>query len=790
MKLLPNTVTIAVRRQLLLITVTIIAVMSSSWFYLITTEIIHSEQQRLSSHAKLLATAIRPALLFHDKGMATRLVSSVMDDQNGFIAIAVRDNHGVVVSQGRTTMHWPKNIAQMDGNATFNHDIFFAFAPVMMQQQQIGTICLASKSALYCDALTTAKYATLLAIILAILLTLLLAYPLHARVTKPLSRLATILRRHTIDLDGSKRSDHLQQDIDDISMLQRGLSSAAPSEIQLLVATAQRQMSQLSLQWKAIDQQQRSLQLLNSHLEQEVLSRTKDYRQAKEKAESLAESRIRFLATMSHEIRTPMNAIIGLVKLTLHEQQQLSATGIDHLNTVMQASQQMQTIIDEILDFSKIDANAMRIFPHPFSLQEMVENIDSMFRPIAEGKGLSFHIQQPDNATPLLGDSTRIQQILRNLINNAVKFTDHGSIAITLELTEDNADQLQLQATISDSGIGIHKKDQQRLFDPFTQADSSDQRKFGGTGLGLTISYQLAQIMGGSLSFDSEHGKGTVFRLQLPLAWSSEAVEQQQVRNLTQQELAPLQGRLLLLVEDEPINRKLMLALLNRVGIRCEIAENGQQAVDIAPQHPFDAIVMDMQMPIMGGVEAAKVLRQIPGCADVPIIAATANVMPDDQQACFDAGMNDLITKPIDEQLLYIKLLRWITGTVPSVQILAPDQAETPLRYDASVMLARLGGDRALQQEVLRDFLAQHQQSGSRLQAMVQQGQRDEAQRLAHNLAGLAGTLAAESLVSPSRQLMELLKQPDGDATMVLHQCCYQLQQLLDDIAASLNKEG
>ncbi|MDX8413911.1 MAG: ATP-binding protein [Mariprofundales bacterium] len=788
MNLLPSTITIAVRRQLLLITVVIIAVISSSWFYLIKTEIIHSEQQRLSAHANLLATAIRPALLFHDRKMATALVSSVMQDENGFVTITVRDNRSEIVSQG-SNMRWPNDIAQMDGNACFRHDLFLAFAPVMMQQQQIGTIYLASRSALYRNALTAAQYATLLALLFAITLTLLLAYPLHARVTNPLSQLATIMRRCSIDRDGKKRDDHLQQGIDDISLLQDDLPSSSPSEVQLLVATTHRQMSQLSLQWRAIDQQQRALQLLNSHLEQEVEIRTDAYRQAKEKAESLADARIRFLATMSHEIRTPMNAIIGLVQLSLHDAQ-LSATVRDHLNTVVQASQQMQRTIDEILDFSKIDADAMRILPHPFSLQKMVANMDAMFRTSAEGKGLSFHIQHPNNRISLLGDSTRIQQILRNLINNAIKFTDHGTIRIVIEVSEEDSNRVQLHATITDTGIGIHKKDQQRLFDPFTQADGSDQRKFGGTGLGLTISRHLAQLMGGSLSFDSEQGRGTVFRLHLPLAWSDEAIEQQFIRKLTQQELAPLQGRLLLLVEDEPINRKLMLALLDRVGIRCKIAENGQQAVDIASQYAFDAMIMDMQMPIMDGVEATQKIRQIPACADTPIIAATANVMAVDQQHCFDAGMNDLMTKPIDEQLLYIKLLRWITGDAPSVQPPEHEQTEKPLRYDASIMLARLGGDRTLQHEVLRDFLAQHQQSGSQLQAMVQQGQWDQAQRLAHNLAGLAGTLAAENLVAPARQLMEALKQTDSDVTVLLHQCCYQLQQLLDDVAASLNKEA
>jgi len=385
MNLLRNTLTIAVRRQLLLITVTIIAVMASSWFYLIKNEIMYSEQQHIRSHAKLLATAIRPALLFNDHTMANQLVASVMRDQEAFVAIAVHHNHTGFISQGRN-IRWPTDITHMKDNATFRHDLFFAFAPIIMQQQQIGTIYLASESALYHDAINSAQYAILMAIAIAIVLTLLLAYPLHARVTKPLSRLAAVLRRHTIDLNGTNRTTHLQRDINDISTLQKELPAAAPSEIKLLMATAHRQMTQLSLQWNAINQQQHSLLLLNTHLEQEVQTRTEAHRQAKEKAETLADSRIRFLATMSHEIRTPMNAIIGLVQLTLHEQNQLSPTVVDHLSTVMQASHQMQTIIDEILDFSKIDANAMRILPHPFSLQEMVANIDALFRPTAEAK--------------------------------------------------------------------------------------------------------------------------------------------------------------------------------------------------------------------------------------------------------------------------------------------------------------------------------------------------------------------------------------------------------------------
>jgi len=790
MNLFTNNLTVAVRRQLLLITVTIIAVMAVGWLYLIQNAIMESEQLHSASHARLLATAIRPALLFDDQSMAKELITLVMRDHSAFQGIAVYHNNTLFVGHGEV-INWPQGLRE--SNHLFQHDLFFAYAPIMIEHHQVGSVYLATKSTLYHHAISSALYSMMLAVMIALILTLVLAYPLQARVTQPLSRLADILSRRSNNLNSFKKSNLLQEDIDDITHLQQELPTASPSEIRLLVATSLRHMTQLSQQWKAIDQQQYSLLLLNRHLEQEVQARTKSYRQAKEKAEILAASRIRFLATMSHEIRTPMNAIIGLVQLTLHDRSALSSTVVDHLETVMQASQQMQCIIDEVLDFSKIDANAMRIHPLPFALQEMVNNIETLFRPVAESKGLLFALQYPENSPPLIGDSLRIHQILRNLLNNAIKFTDKGKIEIVITLTADDNDIVQLQASVMDTGIGIDKEDQQRLFDPFVQADSGDQRQFGGTGLGLTISHQLAQIMKGSLTVESEKGKGSCFQLRLPLQRSDEAVvsTSNQARNLTEEELSPLHGRLLLLVEDEPINRKLMLALLDRVGIQCKTAENGLQAVELAPTAHFDAILMDMQMPIMGGLEATRQLRQIAACSDVPIIAVTANVMRDDKQACFDVGMNDILTKPIDEQRLYLTLLQWITGSVPAIRApVVTDNKTSSLRYDASVMLARLGGDASLQREVLQEFLTQHQQTGARLQAMIQQGNMGEAQRLAHNLAGLAGTLAADNLAQPARQLMDALKQSDGDVTTPLHQCCYQLQQLLDAIASSLNTEA
>ncbi|MDQ6963302.1 MAG: ATP-binding protein, partial [Mariprofundales bacterium] len=734
-----------------------------------------------------LAAAIRPALLFHDRVMATQLVTLVMRDQSGFVAIDLHDQADTFVVK-RGSVEWPDGMDDR-GDSLFTDGLFFASSPIMMKQQKIGVLYLASRSALYHSTLTTAQYATMLAFILAVILTMVLAYPLHARVTKPLSRLAQMLHRHSSEFAISGGGDDLQRDIRDVALLQRSLPRAAPIEVQLLLETAHYQMTQISLQWNAINRQQRALQLLNSHLEQEVQSRTTAYRQATERAEELARSRIRFLASMSHEIRTPMNAIVGLVQLALHEQEQLPLGVVDHLNTVVQASTQMQSVIDEILDFSKIDAGAMPIVVRPFSLQEMMASLDAMFRALATAKGLDFNLEYDEAVGTLLGDSVRIQQVLRNLINNAVKFTEQGSIAITVDVEAQGEEQLLLDVAVVDSGIGIGEEDLLRLFDPFTQADSGDQRRFGGTGLGLTISHQLTELMGGRLSCVSELGKGSVFRLQLPLAWSSEAVERSQGHTLSSDALLPLQGRRVLLVEDEPINRKLMLALLGRVGVQCVVAEDGAEAVEMAAQQRFDAILMDMQMPRMDGVEASREIRQMSACATTPIIATTANVMGDAQQRCIDAGMSVVICKPIHEQRLYIELLRWIVGVTPDMHTVDTEQADRPIRYDASVMLARLGGDRRLQQEVLHDFLAQHQQSGSRLQRLVEQGELVEAQRLAHNLAGLAGTLAAESLVMSARELLAALKEPAADLDVVLHHCCYQLQQLLDDVASSLNME-
>ncbi len=788
-----NSLSAAIRRRMLLITTVVIAVMAGAWYYMIQGDIARSEQRMLASHAQLLAKALRPAVLFHDRQMSTQLLTQLMHDPNSrFRAIAVYDRQQTFQSFG--DIAWPSDIdAVRSGHSALYDDTFFVYAPIVMKEQKIGGIYLAAESTLYRDAIHNAQLSTLVAAIFAVLLAVILSHPLHRQVTGPLTKLAETLRPHgTRPQSNEQEPVRLENASGKLWQLEQQLPTATPPEVHQLIRETATMMQRLATQWRAIERSQRTMKLLNADLERQVAARTESYRIAKEEAERLADSRIRFLANMSHEIRTPMNAIIGLLRLTLHEERRLPEYVSDQLRTVLRASDQMLHTIDEVLDFSKIDADAMVITPRAFALDEFTEQIEHLFRAQAIQKGISLVLHAPRGLPPLLGDATRIQQILRNLVSNAIKFTEHGGVTIRISVDAERDQSPVLTASVEDSGIGIRKEDQARLFEPFMQVEDDDQRRFSGTGLGLTICHRLTTLMGGRLALNSTWGRGSCFTLTLPLAWAKPGAIQKPrpATLLTAEHLKPLQGRRILIVEDEPINRKLMTALLRRVGIECRHAESGRSALEIVLNETFDLILMDMQMPEMDGVEATRRLRQITAYAEIPIIATTANVMQDARLACHDAGMNDLITKPIDEQILYGKLLRWITGretgAIPAAEA---DKKRTAYRYDNSIMLARLGGDRALQREVLEEFLTRHQQTGEQLQKMITSGEHESARRLAHNLAGLAGTLAARELARCARALMTALADTDQTNIAVhLQQCVFHLQQLIADITSDLQQ--
>ena len=399
------------------------------------------------------------------------------------------------------------------------------------------------------------------------------------------------------------------------------------------------------------------------HLADLVETRTAELSIAKDAAEAANRAKSQFLANMSHELRTPMNAIMGMTSIALRRATEPQL--VDKLTKIDNASKHLLSVINDILDISKIEAGRLTLERVSFKFGRVLENLMNMIGQRAAEKGLTLLVDLPPDIArqSFMGDPLRLGQILLNLAGNAVKFTVHGSITVRITKLEETPADVLLRCEVLDTGIGIPTEDQQRLFTAFEQADGSMTRKYGGTGLGLVISRRLAEQMGGDVGLASTPGQGSTFWLTVRLGKTTDAVPPAPTFAKESSE-AQLQSRhtgaRILLAEDEPVNQEVSRYLLEAVGLTVELAEDGGAAVAMAQRSHYDLILMDMQMPQMNGVEATRIIRALPAYAHTPILAMTANAFDEARQVCLDAGMADHIGKPVDPDKLYETLLKWL----------------------------------------------------------------------------------------------------------------------------------
>jgi CheY-like chemotaxis protein len=365
---------------------------------------------------------------------------------------------------------------------------------------------------------------------------------------------------------------------------------------------------------------------------------------------------------MSHELRTPMNGIMGMTELALRRATDPKL--IDWLNKSQGAAKHLLDVINDILDIAKIESDRLVLEEEDFSLAEAMDEAMHMEDAPAQAKGLrlSWHI---DPALPeqLRGDAMRLRQILLNFTGNAIKFSEHGEITVHASLVEEDSHSVLLKIEVTDRGIGISLEQQARLFHAFTQADGSMTRKYGGTGLGLIISRRIARLMGGDAGVISEEGIGSTFwtTLRLRRAAAVPPVAAKETGESARLTLARLfAGTRVLLAEDEPINRDVTTFLLEDAGLAPEVAADGQQALDMARGGGYALILMDVQMPMMNGLEATRAIRQLPGMAKIPILALTANAFAEDRDVCLAAGMDAHIGKPVEPDALCEIVLHWL----------------------------------------------------------------------------------------------------------------------------------
>jgi len=485
----------------------------------------------------------------------------------------------------------------------------------------------------------------------------------------------------------------------------------------------------------------------------------------KEVAERTAKARQEFLSVMSHEIRTPLNAVVGITELLVNESPKKSQ--LKNLNTLKFSARNLLNLINNVLDFSKIEAGKIQFEAINFNIRNLVDNIVESHSPQADQKILRLKIVfDRDIPETVCGDPVRLTQILDNLFANAIKFTDQGEVSIVVKTILAGDEVLKLSFGIHDSGIGIEKSKHEEIFESFNQAHPHTTRLYGGTGLGLAISKRLVELMGGKISVASEPGKGSVFQFELVFLRAS---VRSNTINETKSDLNKtdeLSGKRILLVEDNPTNSELIRRFIVKWGAATDTADNGKSAIEKIKKNKYDLVLMDLQMPVMNGLEASDAIRAM-GISDeeLPIIAVTAFSTEEDKAQAMFRGMNDYISKPIDTNELYQKILKNIRNGRPDIVV---DSAEEILSLKE--LIESFKEDKNFVSNYLDIFEKEFEQIPVHLERILNQNDRKALSELIHKVNPSVQRLGDTSLVDQMRQVRELitLNENPGDELEIM----------------------
>ncbi|MBE0469839.1 MAG: response regulator [Methyloprofundus sp.] len=522
-----------------------------------------------------------------------------------------------------------------------------------------------------------------------------------------------------------------------------------PSPVKLLDVNSQDEVGRLINAFNHLIERQ-------NHQQQALL-------EARDQASQTNQMKSSFLAAMSHDIRTPLNGILGLSEMGMRAQNDPQKMQ-ESLQKIQLCGQGLLALLNDILDLSKIEAGELGIDPKPFYFETLVAGLKAQFEPTLQQKDLSFIVKLDPTLLPVYrADSHRIEQVLTNLIGNAIKFTEAGFVRLSISHVRKDEDQAWLGFEIEDSGIGMNEKQMARLFKAFSQGDDSISRKFGGTGLGLKICQDLVGLMGGqAIKVQSRPGHGSLFSFELPMGWCSELETQKAIEQAghewpssAESPSFKLEGKILV-AEDNSINQEIILELLDQLGLEVYLAENGKQAVEMVTEQTFDLVLMDKQMPEMDGYEATRKIREFN--QSIPIIALTADAMSDEKAKSKAAGLNDYLTKPVDYQQLIKVLAQWLNpelGAMTKQQLASPliPARDEHVVIDLAEGLKMLGGKQAFYRSMLQAYQAQLEQDVTLiLQGFEQIQDSDhqawsELERSVHGLKGVSANLGARQMV-------------------------------------------